>query len=77
MTKLEQSMVGKRVRLVSPMVNPDSQWKPVEDEMPAGLEGTIYAVNSSGPVEYHQLSVRWDNGRTLALLPHDTFQILN
>jgi len=70
-------MVGKRVRLVSEMVNYDSKWKPVEDGMPVGLEGTIYAVNNSGPVEYHQLSVRWDNGRTLALLPHDVFQVLS
>ncbi len=43
--------VGKRVRLLAPMVNENSNWMPVETGMPAGLEGTIYAVNFDGPRE--------------------------
>lgn len=74
---ITQSLVGSRVRLDAPMRNPDSKWMPVEEDMPAGLEGTIVAVNSGGPREYHQISVRWDNGRSLALMPYeDRYTIL-
>jgi hypothetical protein len=62
--------VGKRVRLLAPMVNENSSWMPVEQGMPAGLAGTIYAVNFDGPREWHQISVKWDNGRGLALMPY-------
>ena len=68
--------VGKRVRLLAPMVNENSNWMPVEAGMPAGLEGTIYAVNVDGPREWHQISVKWDNGRGLALMPYkDVFEV--
>jgi hypothetical protein len=63
-------LVGKRIRLLAPMCNPDSKWMPVEDGMPAGLEGEVIAVNDSGPRDWHQVSVRWDNGRSLALMPY-------
>ncbi len=68
--------VGKRVKLLAPMVNENSNWMPVEAGMPAGLEGTIYAVNFDGPREWHQISVKWDNGRGLALMPYtDSFEV--
>jgi hypothetical protein len=62
--------VGLRIRLLSPMVNPGSTWMPVEKDMPAGLEGTIVHVNFEGPPEWHQISVRWDNGRSLGVFPY-------
>lgn len=65
--------VGQRVRLLRPMTNPDSKWMPVEDGMPAGLEGTVVHVNFDGPKEWHQVSVKWDNGRALALMPYVDF----
>jgi len=61
--------VGDRVKLISPMVNKNSAWMPVEEGMPAGLEGTVTHVNLTGPQEWQQIGVRWDNGRSLALLP--------
>ena len=61
---------GDRVRLISPMVNTDSKWKPVEDDMPVGLVGDVIDVCTSGPPEWHQIQVKWHNGRRLALLPH-------
>lgn len=68
--------VGKRVRLLSPMINENSSWMPVEEGMPAGLTGTIIAVNMEGPREWHQISVKWDNGRGLALMPYtDRFEV--
>lgn len=68
--------VGKRVKLLAPMINPDSKWMPVEEGMPAGLEGTIIHVNFDGPRDYHQVSVKWDNGRSLALMPYvDSFTV--
>lgn len=62
--------VGQRIRLTAPMVNPNSGWKPVEDGMPAGLEGTIVHVNFDGPRDCHQISVKWDNGRSLGVMPY-------
>jgi Domain of unknown function (DUF4314) len=68
--------VGLRVRLLSPMTNGPTSCIPVEEGMPAGLEGTIYAVNFDGPREWHQISVKWDNGRGLALMPYtDRFEV--
>jgi len=67
---------GSRVRLTSKMVNPDSKWMPEED-LPVGTEGTVVWVNMDGPVEFRQIGVNWDNGRSLSLLPHiDEFEIL-
>jgi len=69
--------VGKRVRLLAPMVNENSSWMPVEEGMPAGLEGTVVHVNFEGPREWHQVSVRWDNGRSLGLMPYvDAYEVL-
>ena len=68
--------IGRRVRLLRPMTNPGSDWKPVEDGMPAGLTGTIVYVSLDGPRDFQQLGVNWDNGRTLSLLPHvDAFEV--
>jgi hypothetical protein len=59
------------------MVNSNSSWMPVEEGMPAGLEGTINYVSIDGPRDFHQLGVKWDNGRTLGLLPgKDSFVVL-
>lgn len=72
-----QSLVGRRIKLTAPMTNPDSKWKPVEDGMPAGLEGTIVLVNFDGPRDWHQIHVKWDNGRSLALMPYvDSYALL-
>jgi hypothetical protein len=37
--------------------------------MPAGLKGTIVYLSLEGPAEWHQIGVKWDNGRTLNILP--------
>lgn len=72
-----QVKVGDRIRLLAPMRNPDSKWMPVEEGMPAGLEGTITHINLEGPREWHQVSVKWDNGRSLALMPYvDAYEVL-
>ena len=69
--------IGARVRLLHQMVNKNSMWKPVEDDMPAGLEGTVVYVNMDGPPEFRQIGVRWDNGSRLNLLPEvDMFQVI-
>jgi len=68
--------IGKRVRLLAPMVNEDSSWMPTEKGMAAGLEGTIVYLSLDGPRDWHQIGVQWDNGRTLNLLPYkDAFEI--
>lgn len=59
------------------MVNPGSDWMPVEKDMPVGLEGTINYVSMDGPREWHQIGVKWDNGRSLGLIPgKDSFTII-
>jgi hypothetical protein len=74
---MAQYEVGQRVRLTGRMVNPGSSWMPVEEGMPVGLEGTIRHVNMDGPREWHQISVSWDNGRSLALIPgKDSFVVI-
>lgn len=70
-------LIGRRIRLTAPMTNPDSKWMPVEEGMPAGLEGTVILVNFDGPREWHQIHVKWDNGRSLALMPYvDSYALL-
>jgi hypothetical protein len=64
-----QPEVGKRVRLCGPLVNENSDWMPVEEGMPVGLEGTIVYLNLDVPEDMQQIGVRWDNGRTLNLFP--------
>ena len=74
----EIAAVGDRVRLTAPMVNEGSDWMPVEQDMPVGLEGTVEIVSMDGPKELHQLSIRWDNGRGLGLIPHvDKFVVIS
>lgn len=69
--------VGQRVKLLSPMVNSNSTWMPVEEGMPSGLEGTITYVSCEGHPELHQLGVKWDNGRSLGLIPgKDSFTVI-
>lgn len=69
--------VGDRIRLLSQMKNDNSKWMPVEDGMPAGLEGTVNYVSMEGPKEFHQIGVKWDNGRSLSILPGvDSYQII-
>ena len=68
--------VGDRVKLTGQLVNPDSNWLPVEHGMEAGLEGEIVFLNFNGPERYHQIHVNWDNGRSLALFPKDPFVVL-
>lgn len=48
---------------------------PKEDLEP-GLEGEIVHLNLSGPKEFHQISVRWDNGRSLGLFLNDPFIVI-
>lgn len=64
---------GQRVRLTGKMVNHDSTWMP-EENIPVGTEGTVVWASDGGP--HSNIGVRWDNGRSLALLPHDQFEIL-
>jgi hypothetical protein len=61
--------IGDRIELLAPMTNPDSKIIPVEEGMPAGLKGTIVYLSLEGPAEWHQIGVKWDNGRTLNILP--------
>jgi len=69
--------VGQRVRLLEPMVNPNSTWMPVEEGMPVGLEGIITYVSCEGHPDLHQLGVKWDNGRSLGLIPgKDIFTVM-
>lgn len=65
----DHPLVGRRIRLLSKMINSNSTWMPEEEGMSAGLEGTITLVNMDGPKEWHQIGVAWDNGRRLMLLP--------
>jgi len=57
-----QSYIGRRVRLMSPMVNKNSSWKPVED-LPVGLEGVVSFAQDLNDV----MMVDWDNGSNLNL----------
>ena len=55
---------GTRVRLVSMPDDPNP--------VPEGTTGTVLAVDGAG-----QLLMRWDNGRSLSLLPGvDSFEVL-
>ena len=67
---------GDRVRLLAPMTNEPDSIIPFEENMPAGLEGTVSYV--SGPVmdEWWQAGVDWDNGRRLGLVKTDSFYVL-
>lgn len=67
--------VGDRVRLTGKLLNPGSDWMPEEDLQP-GLGGEIVHLMLEGPEEWHQISVRWDNGRSLGLFPKDPFIVI-
>jgi len=55
---------GTRIRLN----HMDDPWSPV----PEGTEGTVDMVDDIG-----QLHMKWDNGRTLALVPgEDSFSVI-
>lgn len=55
---------GTRIKLI----NMDDPYAPV----PAGTKGTVEFVDDMG-----QIAMRWDNGRTLALIPEvDEFEII-
>jgi hypothetical protein len=74
---MAEPKVGDRIKLLSQMKNSNSKWMPVEDGMEPGLEGTIDYVNFSGPREFHQIGVKWDNGRSLSILPGvDSYRII-
>ena len=61
----DQYPPGTRIRLNS-MSDP---WSPVPD----GTEGTVDMVDDIG-----QLHMKWDNGRTLALVPgEDSFSVIH
>lgn len=73
----DELKAGRRVRLLEQMTNKNSSWKPVEENMTAGLEGTIVFSSLSGPPSCHQILVKWDNGSHLNLLPYvDVFEVL-
>lgn len=68
---------GQRIRLLAPMTNDNSEWMPVENGMPPGMEGTVVGSNFVGPERFHQIWVRWDNGRSLSVMPYsDRFELL-
>lgn len=61
----KQYPAGTRIKLI----NMDDPWHPVEP----GTEGTVHFVDDIG-----QIHMKWDNGRTLALVPgQDEFEIIN
>lgn len=60
--------VGDRVRVISPIDDPD----PVD----VGVEGTVDWVNTWDSPLTRQFGVKWDNGRTLGLVDSDPYQVL-
>lgn len=76
MSNYKDAAVGKRIRLTGKMINQDSTWMPEED-LPIGTEGTIIYINMHGDKKFDQISVKWDNGRSLGILPYkDNYLIL-
>jgi hypothetical protein len=70
----KDAAVGKRIRLLDEMNNPNSSWMPKED-LPVGLEGTITYVSIHGS-HLDQIGVNWDNGRVLGILPYkDNYEV--
>jgi hypothetical protein len=64
--------VNDRIRLLAPLVNPDSDTIPVED-VPVGTEGTVDWIGScAGQV----CGVKFDNGIRLVLLEGDNFDVI-
>lgn len=68
--------VGKKVKLLSKMVNYDSPWMPEED-IKVGSIGTIKRINCVGRPENHVIDVQWENGKRMAILPYiDNFEVI-
>jgi hypothetical protein len=67
--------IGDRVKLTGHLVNPGSEWMPVEKDMEPGLEGTIVNIYEH-KLGFGQIKVNWDNGRGLGLFPTDPFIVL-
>lgn len=72
---MQMPKVGDRVRLTGKMVNQDSDWMP-EESLPVGSEGTVVHIFIGGRPEDGQIGVKWDCGSSLALLPHDKFEVV-
>jgi hypothetical protein len=64
--------VNDRIRLRSPLVNPDSEEIPVED-VPVGTEGTVDWI---GQCAGQVCGVKFDNGVRLVLLEDDDFEVI-
>jgi len=76
MNNYKDAAVGKRIRLLETMKNTNSTWLP-EESVPVGTEGTITFVEVHGDKRWDQITVKWDNGRTLGLFPHqDSYEVL-
>ena len=74
---MAQYKVGQRVKLLAPLVNSNSKWMPIEKDMPVGLEGTIVYISTALNDGFGQLSVNWDNGKSLGLFVNkDNFTII-
>ena len=64
--------VNDRIRLLAPLINPDSDVIPIED-VPVGTEGTVDWIGvSAGQV----CGVKFDNGARLVLLEGDVFEVI-
>ena len=75
---MTEPKVAQRIRLISQIVNGASSTIPVEFGMRAGIEGTVVATSFAGPKHLHMIYVRWDNGRSLAVLPYvDRFEVFD
>jgi len=65
---MTESLTGARVRITGFL--PEDP-----DPLPLGTEGTVTSVNNPG-TDWEQIVVKWDNGRSLFLLPGDPFQVV-
>lgn len=67
---------GDRLKLISPIINSDSTWMPIEKDMPVGLEGSVVDVSEAYGDVY--IAMKWDNGRTLSLFGSDKcYELIN
>jgi hypothetical protein len=70
MIELKLPEEGDRIRLISMTDDPCP--------IPPGTTGVVGAFINKTPFGDHQISVKWDNGRTLMLcVPPDTFEIID
>lgn len=76
MNNYQNASVGKRIKLLKPMENIGSNLIAIEN-VPVGTEGTILHVSICGSKFCDQITVRWDNGKTLGLFPYqDSYEVL-